>query len=100
MHCLFNQMELVVRFPPSEVENLPVWRHVLLRALSQEACHHVETDIIGHAQKTLTSWQGGGYRLGQVDQVVRTDNFRYGLTQCLLLITHTKIFLIQFSRDK
>lgn len=65
-------MELVVRFPPSEVENLPVWRHVLLRALSQEARHRVETDIIGLSQKALTDWQNGGYKLGRVDKVVRT----------------------------
>ncbi|KAE8294236.1 hypothetical protein D5F01_LYC07186 [Larimichthys crocea] len=62
-------MELVVRFPPSEVENLPVWRHVLLRALSQEARHRVETDIIGLSQKALTDWQNGGYKLGRVDKV-------------------------------
>ncbi|TMS20487.1 Uncharacterized protein E3U43_006980 [Larimichthys crocea] len=64
-----HQMELVVRFPPSEVENLPVWRHVLLRALSQEARHRVETDIIGLSQKALTDWQNGGYKLGRVDKV-------------------------------
>ncbi|TKS74537.1 hypothetical protein D9C73_008620 [Collichthys lucidus] len=65
-----HQMELVLRFPPSEVENLPVWRHVLLRALSQEARHRVETDIIGLSQKALTDWQNGGYKLGQVDKVL------------------------------
>ncbi|KAG8003640.1 hypothetical protein GBF38_018852 [Nibea albiflora] len=64
-----HQMELVVRFPPSEGENLPVWRHVLLRALSQEARHRVETDITGLSQKALTDWQNGGYKLGQVDKV-------------------------------
>uniref|UniRef100_A0A671VKU6 Fignl1 interacting regulator of recombination and mitosis n=1 Tax=Sparus aurata TaxID=8175 RepID=A0A671VKU6_SPAAU len=61
-----HQMELVARFPPSEVENLPVWRHVLLRALSQDARYRVETDIIGLTQKALTDWQNGGCKLGQV----------------------------------
>ncbi|XP_041647575.1 uncharacterized protein C1orf112 homolog isoform X2 [Cheilinus undulatus] len=64
-----HQMELVVRFPPSEQENLPVWRHVLLRALSHDARHRVEMDIIVLAQKALTDWQNGGYKLGQVDKV-------------------------------
>ncbi|XP_042272686.1 uncharacterized protein C1orf112 homolog [Thunnus maccoyii] len=64
-----HQMELVERFLPCEVENLPVWRHVLLRALSHDARHRVETDIIALTQKVLTDWQNGGYKLGQVDKV-------------------------------
>lgn len=64
-------MELVTRFPPSEVENLPVWRHILLRPLSQDVRLHVETDIIDLAQKVISDWESGGHRLGQVDKVVR-----------------------------
>lgn len=64
-------MELVDHFLPSELENLPVWRHVLLRALSNDARHRVETDIIALAQKALSDWQNGGFKLGQVDKVVR-----------------------------
>ncbi|XP_054458654.1 uncharacterized protein C1orf112 homolog [Anoplopoma fimbria] len=64
-----HQMQLVSRFPPSEVANLPVWRHILLRALSQDARHRVEEDIINLTQKALTDWQTGGYKLGQVDKV-------------------------------
>ncbi|XP_075943921.1 FIGNL1-interacting regulator of recombination and mitosis isoform X2 [Anarhichas minor] len=64
-----HQMELVAHFPPSEVENLPVWRRVLLRALSQGARHRVEADIIDLTQGALTDWQNGGYKLGQVDKV-------------------------------
>ncbi|XP_038571961.1 uncharacterized protein C1orf112 homolog [Micropterus salmoides] len=64
-----HQMELVTRFPPSEMENLPLWQHVLLRALSHDARHRVETDIIGLTQKALTDWQNGGYKLGQVNKV-------------------------------
>ncbi|XP_039984627.1 uncharacterized protein C1orf112 homolog [Xiphias gladius] len=64
-----HQMELVRRFPPSEVENLPVWRHILLRALSQDVCHRVEAEIIGITQKALTNWQNGGCKLGQIDKV-------------------------------
>lgn len=71
-------MDLVTRFPPSYVENLPVWRHVLLRALSPDCRQRVETDIIGITQKALSDWQNGGYKLGQVDKVVRTiSNFKY-----------------------
>lgn len=64
-----HQMEFVDQFPPSEVENLPVWNNVLLRAFSQEACRRVESGIIGLTQKALTDWQKGGYKLGQVDTV-------------------------------
>ncbi|XP_068447473.1 FIGNL1-interacting regulator of recombination and mitosis [Clinocottus analis] len=64
-----HQMELVARFPPSDVENLPVWRRVLLRALSQDARHSVEADIVGLTQKALSDWQSGAYKLGQVNKV-------------------------------
>ncbi|XP_047442468.1 uncharacterized protein C1orf112 homolog isoform X2 [Mugil cephalus] len=64
-----HQMELVAHFPPSEVENHPVWRHILLRALPQDTRHRVEMDVIACAQKVLTDWQTGGYKLGQVDKM-------------------------------
>uniref|UniRef100_A0A3P8N5S3 Uncharacterized protein n=1 Tax=Astatotilapia calliptera TaxID=8154 RepID=A0A3P8N5S3_ASTCA len=62
---LFSQMELVSHFPPSEMENLRVWHHVLLRALSQDICRQVVTEITGLTQKVLADWQNGGYKLGQ-----------------------------------
>lgn len=67
-------MELVLHYPPSEVENLSVWLHVLLRALSLDARHRVEADIIGLTQEAMTEWQNGGYKLGQVNKVVRTTS--------------------------
>lgn len=65
-------MEFLARFPSSEAENLPIWRHVLLRALSTEARQGVEADVVALAQNALTEWQSGGYKLGQVGKVVRT----------------------------
>ncbi|KAM9848315.1 FIGNL1-interacting regulator of recombination and mitosis [Aulostomus maculatus] len=64
-----HQMELILQFPPSKLENLPVWYHILIRALPNDARHRVEMDIITLTQKTLTDWQNGGYKLGQVDKV-------------------------------
>ncbi|KAM6921569.1 FIGNL1-interacting regulator of recombination and mitosis [Xenentodon cancila] len=64
-----HQMELVAHFPPSEVENLAVWHHVPLRALSQDARHRLETNITDLTQKVLAEWQKGEYKLGQVDKV-------------------------------
>ncbi|KAF7657876.1 hypothetical protein LDENG_00021100 [Lucifuga dentata] len=64
-----HQMQLLEHFPPSEVENLVVWHHVSLRALSHDACHHAESDIIAVTQKTLTDWQNGGYKLAQMDKM-------------------------------
>uniref|UniRef100_A0A672HNF1 Si:dkey-97o5.1 n=1 Tax=Salarias fasciatus TaxID=181472 RepID=A0A672HNF1_SALFA len=66
-----HQVELVTHFPPSKVENLPVWHQVVLRALSRDTHQLVETEIISHAQKVLTDWQNEGYKLGQVEKVVR-----------------------------
>uniref|UniRef100_A0A8C6Q6E0 Fignl1 interacting regulator of recombination and mitosis n=1 Tax=Nothobranchius furzeri TaxID=105023 RepID=A0A8C6Q6E0_NOTFU len=65
----FCQVELVAHFPPSKMENLPVWHHVLLRALSEDTRLRVEAEITELTQKVLTDWQGGGHKLGQMDQV-------------------------------
>lgn len=67
-------MELVVCFPPSQLENLPVWHHVLLRALSNDARHLVERDIIALSETAVADWQTGGYKLDRVDKVVRTKS--------------------------
>ncbi|KAK0147543.1 hypothetical protein N1851_012972 [Merluccius polli] len=64
-----HQTELVERFPPSRVENLPVWHHVQLGALSPDACHRLRTDVTALTQQALDRWRDGGYRLGQVDKV-------------------------------
>ncbi|KAM9385013.1 FIGNL1-interacting regulator of recombination and mitosis isoform 2-T3 [Pholidichthys leucotaenia] len=64
-----HQMELVEQFPPSKMENLQVWQHVLFRALSKEIRHRLTTEIIDVVQKILTDWQNGGYKLGQVDKM-------------------------------
>ncbi|CAG5861522.1 unnamed protein product [Menidia menidia] len=63
-----HQTELVAHFPPSEVENHTVWRHILLRALSQDTRHRVEAEIIHLAQKVVADWQNG-HKLGQVEKV-------------------------------
>ena len=70
-------MELVARFPPSRVENLPVWQHVLLRALSPDACLRLRADVTALTQQALDHWREGGYRLGQVETVVRMVFFFY-----------------------
>lgn len=63
-------MELVSRFPPSEADNLQVWQHVLLRALSQEARRRVEKDVVSMCDKVLRDWQGSGHKLGGVKKLV------------------------------
>ncbi|XP_061895259.1 FIGNL1-interacting regulator of recombination and mitosis [Entelurus aequoreus] len=78
-----HQMELLERFPTSKSENLPVWRHVLFRALSNDARRRVEVDVIALTQKALTDWQSGGYKLGQVDKV-------NAVLQCLLVVVRGK----------
>ncbi|KAL1022891.1 hypothetical protein UPYG_G00033820 [Umbra pygmaea] len=64
-----HQMELVERFLPSKWENLSVWRHILLRALSADARQRVQTDIITLTDSTVSQWQQAGYKLGQLDNV-------------------------------
>ncbi|XP_037104625.1 uncharacterized protein C1orf112 homolog [Syngnathus acus] len=78
-----HQMEFLTHFPPSEAENLPVWRHVLLRALSNDARQRVEADIIALAQKALSDWQNGGHKLGQVEKL-------NAVLQCLLVVVQGK----------
>lgn len=63
-------MELVSRFPPSEANNLQVWQHVLLRALSQDARLRVEEDVVSMCGKALSDWQGDGHKLGGVKKLV------------------------------
>uniref|UniRef100_A0A8C7PZU4 Fignl1 interacting regulator of recombination and mitosis n=1 Tax=Oncorhynchus mykiss TaxID=8022 RepID=A0A8C7PZU4_ONCMY len=63
-----HQMELVERFPPSQDDNLPVWCHILLRALSHDARQRVEADIITLTDTTVTNWQKAGCKLGQLDK--------------------------------
>uniref|UniRef100_A0A4W5JST4 Fignl1 interacting regulator of recombination and mitosis n=1 Tax=Hucho hucho TaxID=62062 RepID=A0A4W5JST4_9TELE len=63
-----HQMELVERFPPSQDDNLPVWCHILLRALSHDARQRVEADIITLTNTTVTNWQKAGCKLGQLDK--------------------------------
>uniref|UniRef100_A0A3Q3XJU8 Uncharacterized protein n=1 Tax=Mola mola TaxID=94237 RepID=A0A3Q3XJU8_MOLML len=89
----YKHFELVARFPPSHAENLPVWQHVLLRALSQDARHRVGTDIIGLTQKVLTDWQNGGHKLGQVDRVVRTMSKRHTVQRHLVLQSTLQLLL-------
>uniref|UniRef100_A0A8C8G3Y7 Uncharacterized protein n=1 Tax=Oncorhynchus tshawytscha TaxID=74940 RepID=A0A8C8G3Y7_ONCTS len=63
-----HQMELVERFPPSQDDNLPVWCHILLRALSHDARLRVKADIITLTDTTVTNWQKAGCKLGQLDK--------------------------------
>ena len=70
-------MVLVERFPPSQVENLPVWHHVLLRALSPDASLRLQEDVTALTQQALDHWRDGGYRLGQVEKVVRRVDGHY-----------------------
>uniref|UniRef100_A0A3Q3DM64 Fignl1 interacting regulator of recombination and mitosis n=1 Tax=Hippocampus comes TaxID=109280 RepID=A0A3Q3DM64_HIPCM len=78
-----HQMEFLARFPSSEAENLPIWRHVLLRALSTDARQRVEADVVALAQKALTEWQSGGYKLGQMGKV-------NAVLHCLLVVVQGK----------
>uniref|UniRef100_A0A3Q2Z6X7 Fignl1 interacting regulator of recombination and mitosis n=1 Tax=Hippocampus comes TaxID=109280 RepID=A0A3Q2Z6X7_HIPCM len=59
-------MEFLARFPSSEAENLPIWRHVLLRALSTDARQRVEADVVALAQKALTECDNTCFRNVQV----------------------------------
>ncbi|XP_054645381.1 uncharacterized protein C1orf112 homolog isoform X2 [Dunckerocampus dactyliophorus] len=78
-----HQMELLERFPPSKSENLPIWRHILLRALSNDARQRVELDVIVLTQKALTDWQSGGHKLSEASKV-------NAVLQCLLVVVRGK----------
>uniref|UniRef100_A0A6Q2XKR9 Uncharacterized protein n=1 Tax=Esox lucius TaxID=8010 RepID=A0A6Q2XKR9_ESOLU len=79
-HRGYNFSPLFERFPPAQWENLPVWRHILLRALSQDARQRVEAGIITLTDTIVRDWQQAGYKLGQLDNVVQT----HPIIQCTL----------------
>lgn len=64
-----HQIAFVNQFPPSAMENLPVWSHILLKAFCPEARCTIESGIIGLAQKMMDDWQNEGHKLGQVEQM-------------------------------
>ncbi|KAJ8384494.1 hypothetical protein AAFF_G00204090 [Aldrovandia affinis] len=64
-----HQVELVEKFSPKLAENLPVWQHVLLRALSQDVRKQVEKDIVSSASVAVTGWLEKGCRLGELEIV-------------------------------
>lgn len=81
---LFLQEQLVEHFPPSELENRAVWDNILFGALSQDTRLRVEADMISLAQNALTDWRNGGYKMVQVDQVVRYGKNVWGCNRGFL----------------
>lgn len=59
------------RFPPSQEENVCVWRHTLLRCLCVEARMQVEEEVLARASVVLQEWQNTGRRLGDIPRLVR-----------------------------
>ncbi|XP_030626724.1 FIGNL1-interacting regulator of recombination and mitosis [Chanos chanos] len=74
-----HQMELVEHFPPSQEDHLCVWRHILLRSLSQDARQRVEGDVVGMATAAVEDWQRSGWRLDGLERVNR-------VLECLLMV--------------
>ncbi|XP_072555873.1 FIGNL1-interacting regulator of recombination and mitosis [Paramormyrops kingsleyae] len=64
-----HQMELIEKFPPGLAENQPVWRHVLLRALSDDGRKRVQRDVAALASDVVGGWLEKGCRLGELEQV-------------------------------
>ncbi|CAL9696304.1 unnamed protein product [Knipowitschia caucasica] len=64
-----HQIQFVDHFPPSLMENLSVWQHVLLKAFTQEVRLTIESGIISLAQTILSDWQKDDYKLFQVDKM-------------------------------
>lgn len=67
-----HQMEFVELFPPSQEENLCVWRHTLLRCLCTEARSQVEEEVLSKASAVLQDWQDSGFRLGNLSRLNKT----------------------------
>ncbi|KAJ0065120.1 hypothetical protein NL108_005594, partial [Boleophthalmus pectinirostris] len=64
-----HQIKFVEQFPPSVMENLAVWNHVLLKAFSQETRCIIESGIVELAQKSLSDWQKDDYKLRHVSKM-------------------------------
>ncbi|XP_039541431.1 uncharacterized protein C1orf112 homolog [Pimephales promelas] len=74
-----HQVEFVERFPPSQEENVCVWRHTLLRCLCMEARKQVEEEVLARASVVLQEWQNSGHKLGDIPRVNR-------ILGCVLLV--------------
>ncbi|KAK7888936.1 hypothetical protein WMY93_024496 [Mugilogobius chulae] len=64
-----HQIQFVERFPPTEMENLLVWSHILLKAFSQETRCTIESGIINLAQTILSDWQKEDFKLEQINKM-------------------------------
>ncbi|XP_067086644.1 FIGNL1-interacting regulator of recombination and mitosis isoform X2 [Osmerus mordax] len=77
-----HQLELVQRHPASCPENQPVWRHVLLRALSPEARQRAEEGLLALVLSALAGWQQGGHRLAELGTVNEALPALLALVRC------------------
>uniref|UniRef100_A0A3B4ASR7 Uncharacterized protein n=1 Tax=Periophthalmus magnuspinnatus TaxID=409849 RepID=A0A3B4ASR7_9GOBI len=83
-----HQIEFVKQFPPSVMDNLPVWSHVLLKAFSQETQCKIQSGIVKLAQKSLDDWHKDDYKLGQVNKMqIKSHAVLQCTLELLLLIS-------------
>ncbi|XP_006634708.2 FIGNL1-interacting regulator of recombination and mitosis [Lepisosteus oculatus] len=64
-----HQVQFISKFSPKEAENLTLWQHVLLKALSLDVRKQVEEDIMKSATAVCASWMEEGCKLGQLEKV-------------------------------
>ncbi|XP_056671486.1 uncharacterized protein C1orf112 homolog isoform X1 [Monodelphis domestica] len=64
-----HQMEFIQRFPPTEVENLPLWQYVSFKAFSPELKSQTanEVTMIGIAQ--CKKWLSSRHTLGELESL-------------------------------
>lgn len=64
-------MEFTQKFPPTELENLPVWQLISLKALAPDIMKHVVNQLCGVGLVQCRQWLSGRRTLGELPYVVR-----------------------------
>lgn len=64
-------MEFTQKFPPKEAENLPLWQHISLKALTPDLRKHVEHQLCVVGLTQCRQWLSSRCTLGELPPVVR-----------------------------
>ncbi|XP_025052548.1 uncharacterized protein C1orf112 homolog isoform X2 [Alligator sinensis] len=64
-----HQVEFTQKFPPTELENLPVWQLISLKALAPDIMKHVVNQLCGVGLVQSRQWLSGRRTLGELPHV-------------------------------
>lgn len=92
--CVSPQMDFLKHFPPSLSENACVWHAVLLRSFCLDVRAHVVDEVLSIAKAALDAWQETGYRLGDINALVRRTFSKFLLFICVTVYMANSIYIL------